>query len=477
MKLDRLKIWEIETTYDVNSIYLNQIDIWPWLRELIVVHLNTQQFPVHISKTSKLSTLKNRFCSLFYCFKNWFKKSPIIAFSVSSNLSTVCSMQYDRYLGQVLADYPQTLLVEYSDNLHPEISNRAHQRVASFSLLIAISLVLAVFIRPNLKGESILNDILNDLSINESAKRKIKSKLILFYARYCLSKFLFKLKAIKIMLCTCHYLVLPELRAAKELGIKVIEFQHGLIDQYHISFIKKVKQNELNMPTILVAFGEKLKPLFKGENCFIGEKNVIVLGSFIIDFIQSLNKLPGELTRIRNEYNKVVVIPSVSNFEKETIDFVKETALLNADIAYLYYPRTVTPLVQEWIGVNKPPNIFLLEGISFYEALKITDCHATTFSTTAIEALSFGVKNVFISLKSFESDIQAKDHFLSIIGEKNCTTVNSPETFLSEIQLENASFSQIRKIENKPNYELDYYMNYQSKLQPILNEVLDNGLE
>ncbi|RAP38802.1 hypothetical protein DID80_02185 [Candidatus Marinamargulisbacteria bacterium SCGC AAA071-K20] len=436
MNLDRLKTWDIESKYPVENITLNNNEVWPYLRELLIVHLSYQQFPVNISSFKLFSTL-SRLGNIVFGLKNWFKSVHTVCFSFNINLSLFNGNYVDRYIGGVVASPDKNaLVIEYATSRHLPMSKRVFKQVCSFSLINSLAFILSkvYFLFSSLKGKEVLNKICEEYKISKKKKKQIIKKLVHFHCRYILYRWVFKIKKIKEIVCTCHYQVLPEIKAAKELGLKVTEFQHGIIDQYHVSFMRKKQVSLSFLPDQLLVFGDKVKKNFTDKAHFIAQENIHVVGNYFIDLVKNNTVKNKLLSELRAQYEKIIVVPSISNFEKEMISFTVNSAKIDQGIAYLYFPRVISTDVRKWLNNDPQSNVYLLEDLSFYDCLSIADFHSTTFSTTAIEAPSFGVTTIAMVLDCHKKDVHPKDHFESIIPEGLIEYVESPEAFVEKIR-------------------------------------------
>jgi predicted O-methyltransferase YrrM len=475
LNLDVFKIWEIETTFPVEKIKLNNVEIWPVLRELLVVHFFYNQWPVKTGNNA-FSPVFKRLSSIRFGLCNLFKPASVICFSVDEKQTLLNGKYEDRYLGGFLKTLKnEALQIEFLTDGHPSIKNRQHKKVISFSLFNSLaymlSLVCSLFI--TIKGQALINEICNTYGITDSKKKGLLKKIIHFECRTVLFKWFYKLKKTSLVACVCHYQVLPEIRAAKELGIKVIEFQHGVVDKFHISFMKKKECSAVYLPDEFLVFGESVKNEFVADIKFVPSKNIHVVGNYFINENSKPSDTNINLNSIAKKYEKLMVVTSVNNVEKEMIEFTKEAARLNDRIGYIYIPRETTATVKQWVSTNKVNNVHLIEsGETFYDCMKVADFHSTTYSTTAIEAPSLGVSNITMVLKDYKNTQDPRERFDHIVPSSVNKYAETPEEFVHLIETTEVAERSLVMKENTKNYCSDYENNLEQHLNSIQIEDL-----
>ena len=79
--------------------------------------------------------------------------------------------------------------------------------------------------------------------------------------------------------------------------------------------------------------------------------------------------------------------------------------------------------------LKKYENIFIASKYDdIYEILKIVDIHATAYSTSGLEALSFGKPNIFINVGININDL------LDVIDEKTSFIISEPQQFVKKME-------------------------------------------
>ena len=115
--------------------------------------------------------------------------------------------------------------------------------------------------------------------------------------------------------------------AAKELGIVVVESQHGLIHKYHTGYmygkhLLKYK-DKFPVPDYILTFGDYYTRLLL-KNSFYNEKQVITVGNPRIDYwkseMESENKVFRNAFITMGGYHPLIIV----NFLKEVLEILEK---------------------------------------------------------------------------------------------------------------------------------------------------------
>jgi hypothetical protein len=206
--------------------------------------------------------------------------------------------------------------------------------------------------------------------------------------------------------------------AAHELGIPVVEVQHGVINSEHVAY--NDYSGELGkslFPDDLLSFGNEREAL-RGHS-FIPIERIWPMGH---PYISYLSERSG---RTENPSPFIMVTLQSMN-EEEVVRFVRESAILNPNMQFRLVPR-----VLENLGRFKdlPDNVIVETQMDFYGLVPSAWIHLTASSTCAIEVPVFGVPNIL-----FDHDGLARQYYGSILTPDNGTFyVNRPEEMTEAI--------------------------------------------
>jgi len=419
---------EIEGKYPVDTILVNGEQVWPYLRVAYdlqyVKQMSSQkgERPLWpgLSFLEKLKRLPN----ILYGIRNWLGKYDYIAVSSTGERRLIGGKYFNRLLDPVIDKLgrDKVLYIEIPiPSLH-RIESIYTSKVVCYDVLellamIAESLTLK---RYKIKNESILENINKEYDLSVDYLKVIKR----FYARRMVFSLLFRMSKPKVVLLSCYYGVLQSaIKAAKDSGAKVIEFQHGSIGDAHPEYNVYAELDKSYFPDYLAVFGKKdLETLSNSR--FIQPQHVYPVGSFYIEYVKT-NHIPNEnlVQRLKN-YRVTIGITLAITAESWVIEFVCQAAVLDRDICYLLIPRH--PQEEHYSSFELPDNVMIVKDENFYELMMLADFHATVYSTCAIEAPSLGVQNILINL-----DGLSKRFYGNILSDSRVTRfVDTPQEFV-----------------------------------------------
>ena len=156
----------------------------------------------------------------------------------------------------------------------------ASKYVASKSLFLLFEELYGfLFIRKiHIDHAEIINQIEKELDCKIQAKSIVRKQL----AQYRMMRFwLAVLPNPKMVFLTVSYSNYGYITAFKEKGIKVVEFQHGVINKNHQAYYYKAKLNPIQFPDALCVFGSNEYNFLQRDTEFPHVNNYIVGRSII----------------------------------------------------------------------------------------------------------------------------------------------------------------------------------------------------
>lgn len=455
---------EIEKKYSVDKICLNNEQIWPFLRGKYYftyrgAHSENPEGRM-IEKTffQKLELAKN----IFYGWKNWFKKYDYIVISTSREgiRKIINGKYYNRLIDPIIDEMKNNdfLYIDQPYGKHYDIKTVHTKNIVSYYPISFISYLFGKLPigKYNLNGREILDAIKKEYNIDVDDDKLIKIHL----ARYRTFRFIFQHFKPKALFHVSRFSP-GAMKAAKELGIKIIEVQHGVIGREHPSYNLGIKLSKNIFPDYLFAYGKQDVMNFS-DSYFIDQKNVIPIGSYYIDYLKESFKLKIKFQNIINKYNISVGITLQNTVEKQTIDFVKEAAILDSSILFILIPRK--PVTRDYSKLGLPDNVLVITDKDFYELMMYVDYHSTVYSTCALEAPSFGVRNIMININNL-----SRKYFEASLIDRITKYADTPGEYLNLI-------GSMDKLDKETVYYLneDIIMpNYRNNLKDALSRVLD----
>lgn len=428
-------IKEIETKYNVSSISVNDIQVWPFLRVSYYFQYGRSYiFEVlnnNSNRTKIIFSRLKRIRNVFYGFWNLFKKYDYIVFSDTLERRLVSGKYIDKIAEYLLYELGEkrVLLIENPVNgLHFNRSKISTKNIISLDIFCIFC--NKYFLRKKLciKNEVILKEINKKYGLNINYHRIIAQ--FIFY-KYMFIIF-YKIYNPKAIFINCYYSLIHQaaICAAKKKGIKTIELQHGIINNKHSAYNIFTYLDKSFFPDYLLAFGDYVKNVFNEGNYFIKKENVLPVGSMYLDYINYKYKPSKGNVKIfinfRKKYKKIVTVSSQWTIESKLIKFIKKSASLSKDILYIFVPRDIN---KNYSNVNFPENIIILKHLDVYQITKETNFHSTVYSTCASEAPAIGVPNILININN-----QAKMYYSNLLTNRDVTRfVDTEKEFVNTI--------------------------------------------
>lgn len=409
---------KIEIQEDVQSIKVGNEELWPIIRLKVFEELRNQSGIRSRSVKFSFSTLRVFLSVFFFGFKNIFFlfKADKWVFSASDRRKKFKDLYHDRVVEDLLEIFPNSLLIENPLPLgkHYKFEEIPCDRVLGQTILYALSYFVSVFVKVKIENEVKLIEIIDKLNLKFNY-RKIYSQ---YRGQYLLTKVMLRFAKVQEVYMVYTGSSYGYIQAFKERGIRVIELQHGVINEKHLAYNLFKKFNKVYYPDYLYTFGISERKVFNDNNFFINRNHVIPVGYSFLDKSMSFNN--GTRTNFKGKYEKIVAFSFQEPFAKFSIDFLIECANIMPQVAFLLVLRN--PDYQTLL--QTPENLIIDPAINIYNAFDICDIHSTINSTTVLEALFFGKPNIL-----FDFNGQPMSYFSELSKLKSVNFVKSAGEF------------------------------------------------
>jgi hypothetical protein len=451
---------EIERKYPVDTILVNGEQVWPYLRMTYYFGYRKNMASEQGEKqlVPPLPKILMRFVrTSFYGLRNWFRKYDYIVLVENSTRRQVGGKYINRFVDPIIDELGPTrvLCIEGISLFPPYRLNQVYTRhVVSDSLIILFSLFIMLlrrvfFRRYKVVNKGVMDSIEADFGLSVNATNRIE----FFEARRKVFTRLFRIMRPRAILLTCYYGKEPAIRAAKSLGIKVIEIQHGVIGKEHPAYNVYRGLDKSCFPDHLLVFGKQELATFNNSR-FIDQADVHPVGSFYIEHVRNNYVLESNLVKKLESYNRTVGVTLQGIIEKRTIEFVVQAANLDSHIFYILIPRR--PQEKHYSTLNLPDNVTVIKDKNFYELMMYVDFHSTVNSTCALEAPSLGVQNILVDI-----DGSARLYYEKVLRDDRVTRfANTPEEYVDIVK----SFTRLDRSVVCQLHEDFFATNYQENI-------------
>ncbi|MBA7640171.1 hypothetical protein ES703_47836 [subsurface metagenome] len=313
----------------------------------------------------------------------------------------------------------------------------------------------------NIEGEYLLREINKEYELDIDYRGLIGK----FLAEKDIMSVLFQIIKPRAVLFSVYYSNIPAVKVAKDLGIVVVEFQHGVIGEGHPIYNIAADIDKSYFPDYILTFGKQGKKYFNNSH-FINANNVYPIGNFYIEYIRNNYVPTNEFKKLTYGYNRIVGISLQWPIQKRTLRFIYECAYLDKGILYILIPRLYNNNISGLENmIDAPDNVIAVTNLNFYEIMMGVDFHATVYSTCALEAPSLGVQNILINI-----DNASKQYYEDILSDARITRyVHTPKEFVQQVnsfkRLKRDRVIELNKDIIEPNYEYN--------LRSFINQYLD----
>jgi hypothetical protein len=241
------------------------------------------------------------------------------------------------------------------------------------------------------------NDIKNHLGIDFDSERFLLRAVKRFKVNHYLYSLLFnrlKPKEIYLVIAYAHGDVV---KAAKDLGIKVNELQHGTFSQYHLGYSFPNRKADLDyFPDNFLVWNKYWKEMIELP---IKRENIK---------IKSFQYLEIEKTKYmdnRKIKNSLVIISQGAISRQLSKTIIDNFSLFeHMQVNYKLHPGEY----ERWeenpflVELNKKENVTIVFDINLYELFSVSEYQLGVFSTALYEGVEFGCKTILADLPGIE---------------------------------------------------------------------------
>lgn len=273
---------------------------------------------------------------------------------------------------------------------------------------------------------SILNNYLqSELSYDCDFYNFLSQQIIECETNYMFFKWYLKQTNYSYILLYCYYNNgnMSLLKAANELKIPTIEYQHSQVTSNHFAYSNwgnSITNSTALFPSKIWVWRDSDVSFLKKEFSALPNIQIFKGGNvFISQFDQSENK-------IDNKYLKVLITLQGVGLPPYIIDYIANSK----DVIWHLRLHPRYPLDGELVEKLKNENPDFVEtedanNKSIYELLADVDYHLTNFSGSAVEAQSFNVTNIIYGEKGFTAYKEQieNDLYLFINNEKELNDI------------------------------------------------------
>lgn len=423
------KIWEIEKKENLFSYSIDGIYLWELIRMDIYYEI-TEKLGIfgiaHSEKKSKIKKLKVGLKLLKTALiNNPFLGGKNVDYLIYDHRRKikVKNRFVDIYSYYFLKEINKNYMVLEDSFKDEHLTDSSEVRYHN-DLIIIISEILSKFskIREEVKLKefiSKLSEIESYFQVELSFKKKLEARIKKHKIKYFLYKKLLKSKNVKEVFTVVNYAKGDFVRAAKDLNIKVNEFQHGTISKYHLGYSYPYGKSKLKY------FPDKLYTFGKYWEQFI--PNNIETENYGFKYFRET-----QLSKKKKVKNQIVFLSQGVIGEKLSEMAVEISKNFKKyKVIYKLHPSEYNRWNQ-YLELYKNKNLVNLEIIdnnekNLYELLNESEYQVGVFSTAIYEGLAYECKTLLYNLPGIE-------YMKELIDGEYCYEFNDLNGFREKIE-------------------------------------------
>jgi len=287
--------------------------------------------------------------------------------------------------------------------------------------------------RYTIPSEELLQDIIQYISTNASIDQEALRKdlydfiSVFVYIKGFLHNVLKKIQP-KAVLIRCGYGRFPMAlsQACRELKIPPIELQHGLITAYLPAYRRATPStNKDCVPEYLLAQGEIYAEMVRSGDLFDPHKVISTGYPYLQKLLQERTATPA-MKQSYSPFLRNVLVTSQWIVASEIQDFIVKVATqlehTQAQIGILFKPHPYDK--NDYSSLQKYKHIILIDKFEdIFQLFGIADIHSTVYSTSGLEAMAFGIPNIFVDIYQMTKNppfpyiVASPDQFIASINE------------------------------------------------------------
>jgi len=186
------------------------------------------------------------------------------------------------------------------------------------------------------------------------------------------------------------------IKAAKDLGIEVIELQHGTFSKYHLGYSFPQKVNTKYFPDKFYVWTDYWKNLINLP---------IQLDKVIISPFQYLEIEKKKYTHIKKEKDSLLIL-SQGGITESILSRIMENIsyFQKFNITFKLHPNEYHMIsrYKNLINLQKKYNVKVVTNIDLYEYLAKSEYQAGVFSTSLYEGVEFNCKTILLDVPGIE---------------------------------------------------------------------------
>ena len=399
-------IWKLEDKYNLLDFEINGVKPWQAHRIEIYYELGKHfgVFEKHysrgMSKIDKLKSLNNLIKnSILYNPLKGLKEVDYLIFSHPRS-KLVNNKLIDIYSYYFIEDLLKRNKSFFEFEIPTDDGNHLrrfmfYKRYLDYILLCKNLYAKFFKLKFNNKQMKLLDDFIKETKFT-AIKNILIQRTKKFFSTYKIYKTILEKTKPKEIYVVVSYGRAELIKAAKDLGIKVIEFQHGTFSKYHLGYSYPNYERELDyFPNEFWVWNEYWQKLIK-----FPKNTDIKIYSF--RYLEGEKKKYANISKIRNQMVVLGQGGITDKMAKKILD--NKNYFKNFQIIFKLHPEEYS----KWNNYENLKNIIsilnvkVVEDVDLYKLLAESEYQVGVFSTALYEGVEFGCKTILLDLPGIE---------------------------------------------------------------------------
>lgn len=433
------------------TLEVNNFNYWPYIRESIYLDILSQKeqtSQAHTTLSNK--TFKERLLLKAKEITYWFSKNPIVKLK-RSDIFVLSHPRRVKVEGFYDCPYTDLLLrnINYSSLvLEKPLLGEHYKPVQTKNIYYTDFLNfiagMQIFFEKKIKRRkvddvsrrnlrNILLDINTTFNVNISVEKYLTRIEHLFISEkiyYHLYKRILKRVKPKLILEVVSYL--PDRiivnKVAKELGITVVELQHGLMGKNHIAYNMEGVLNIPSFPDYIFLFGQYWKDTTRFP---LDESRLKVVGwpyfeqKVISNNVEKTRQIKEKITLLFISQGTIGI-----DLSRLAVEVSENINLDQYRIIYKLHPGEFERWKQEYPWLNNPKiDVMDQNSIDIHECFAQSDIQIGVYSTALFEGLGYGLKTIIVNLQGahYLEDLYKHNMAVLVNGSTEIIRESEPE--------------------------------------------------
>ena len=401
-------IWELEDKYDLLDYEIDDVKVWQYIRMEIYYLMakdlgilearNVSQQSFYIVLRNLLTLLKNLFIGNPFLMPNKQKEALVFTHGKSTKIKSEFQDIYTMSLVDDLKKSKTSYLCFEKPYMGRHVRSR-NPETKYLDFILTASVFYGIFY--NIENKAALEkikkvelDIKKHTEINIDIMKLIKRNVGRYKLGYFMYSRLFRKFNPKTIYSVASYSYLGDMiAAAKNLGIKTVELQHGVVSKYHMGYSFPKKKSLLTYSNVFYSWGK-----FWNQAVANAFDEVQIKGyTFFRNSINNYQELKKE--------KKILILSQAALGEKimnETLNFIN--IFSDHQILYKLHPAEYLNYKKysSYSKLSKFENLTFYEDCDLYQLMSIAKIQIGVFSTSLYEGMGFSCKTYLLNLNGIE---------------------------------------------------------------------------